>query len=162
RHVGRGAPRVKNLFKYFNSFMDAQPNDVEVLICDEAHRIRETSANRFTRATQRTGRSQVDELIAAARTPVFLLDEHQVVKPGEIGTVEAIKSHASSLGLRVHHVTLDDQFRCGGSRRYEDWVLRLLGLESDAAPEPWTGDDHFEVTLAESPWEMESILRGKL
>ena len=161
RYVGRGAPRVKNLFKYFNSFMDAQQNDVEVLICDEAHRIRETSANRYTRAAQRTGRMQVDELIAAARVPVFLLDEHQVVKPGEIGTVEAIKSHASSLGFRVHHVPLDEQFRCGGSRKYEKWVLRLLGLES-GDPETWTGDDHFEITLAESPWEMENILRGKL
>jgi hypothetical protein len=83
------------------------------------------------------------------------------VKPGEIGTVEAIKSHASSLGFRVHHVPLDEQFRCGGSRKYEKWVLRLLGLEQ-GAPETWTGDDHFEVTLAESPWEMENILRGKL
>jgi hypothetical protein len=161
RHVGRGAPRIKSLFKYFNSFVDAQQNDLEVLICDEAHRIRETSDNRFTGAMQRTGRTQVDELIAAARVPVFLLDEHQVVKPGEIGTVEAIKSHASSLGFRVHHVPLDTQFRCGGSRRYENWVLRLLGLES-GGPEPWTGDDHFEVMLAESPWEMENILRGKL
>jgi len=161
RYVGRGAPRVKNLFKYFNSFMDARPNDVEVLICDEAHRIRETSENRYTRAAQRTGRLQVDELIAAARVPVFLLDEHQVVKPGEIGTVEAIKSRASSLGLRVHHISLDEQFRCGGSRKYERWVLRLLGLEP-GGPEAWTGDDHFEVALAESPWEMEHILRGKI
>jgi hypothetical protein len=161
RYAGHGAPRVKNLFKYFNSFMDARQNDIEVLICDEAHRIRETSANRYTRAAQRTGRLQVDELIEAARVPVFLLDEHQVVKPGEIGTVEAIKSHASSLGFRVHHVPLDEQFRCGGSRKYEKWVLRLLGLEP-GAPETWTGDEHFEVTLAESPWEMENILRGKL
>lgn len=161
RHVGRGSPRVKDLFKYFNSFMDAQRNDIEVLICDEAHRIRETSANRYTSAAKRTGRSQIDELIAAARVPVFLLDEHQVVKPGEVGTVETIKSHASSLGFRVHHVQLDDQFRCGGSRKYERWVLRLLGLET-GGPEPWTGDDHFEVMLADSPWEMENILRGKL
>lgn len=161
RHMARGEPRIKSLFKYFNSFVDAQQNDIEVLICDEAHRIRETSANRYTSAAQRTGRRQVDELIAAARVPVFLLDEHQVVKPGEVGTVEAIKSHASSLGFRVHHVQLDDQFRCGGSRKYERWVLRLLGLET-GGPEPWTGDDHFEVTLADSPWEMENILRGKL
>jgi hypothetical protein len=161
RYVGRGSPRVKDLFKYFNSFMDAQRNDIEVLICDEAHRIRETSANRYTSAARRTGRSQIDELIAAARVPVFLLDEHQVVKPGEVGTVETIKSHASSSGFRVHHVQLDDQFRCGGSRKYERWVLRLLGLET-GDPEPWAGDDHFEVTLADSPWEMENILRGKL
>jgi uncharacterized protein len=161
RVAGRGSPGVKDLFKYFNSFMDAQRNDIEVLICDEAHRIRETSANRYTKAVHRTGRSQIDELIAAARVPVFLLDEHQVVKPGEVGTVEAIKSYASTLGFRVRHVQLNDQFRCGGSRRYEQWVLRLLGLEADG-PEAWAGDDHFEVTLADSPWEMESILRGKM
>lgn len=161
RYGGRGSPRVKNLFKYFNSFMDARPNDIEVLICDEAHRIRDTSENRYTKAALRNGRLQVDELMAAARVPVFLLDEHQVVKPGEVGTVEAIKSHASSSGFRVHHVQLDDQFRCGGSRKYEKWVLRLLGLE-DGGPEPWTGDDRFEVSVAESPWEMENILRDKL
>jgi len=162
RHqVGRGSSRVKSLFKYFNSFVDAQQNDIEALICDEAHRIRQTSVSRFTAAAQRTGRLQVDELIGAARVPVFLLDEHQVVKPGEIGTVEAIKSHASSLGLRVHHIPLDDQFRCGGSRKYETWVLRLLGLEP-GDPQVWTGDEQFDVMLAESPWELENILRGKL
>jgi hypothetical protein len=160
QYVGRGSSRVKSLFKYFNSFVDAQQNDIEVLICDEAHRIRETSANRFTAALERSGRRQVDELIAVARVPVFLLDEHQVVKPGEIGTVEAIKSHASALGFRVHHVPLDGQFRCGGSRKYEMWVLQLLGLDS-VGPQPWTGDEQFDVMLAESPWEMEHILRGK-
>lgn len=161
QYVGHGSPRVKNLFKYFNSFMTARQNDIDVLICDEAHRIRETSANRFTAAAQRTGRMQVDELMAAARVPVFFLDEHQVVKPGEMGTVEAIRSHASSLGIRTHHISLDGQFRCGGSEKYERWVLRLLGLEA-GKPEYWTGDDHFQVSLAESPWELENILRGKL
>jgi hypothetical protein len=161
RHVGKGSTRVQNMFKYFNSFMQAGRNGFEVLICDEAHRIRETSANRFTRAAQRTGRPQVDELMAAARVPVFLLDEHQVVKPNEIGTVEAIKSHAARLGIRAHHISLDGQFRCGGSRKYEDWVLRLLGIEH-GGPEKWSGDDHFEVRLAESPREMEDMLRGRL
>lgn len=159
--AGRGSTRVKNLFKYFNNFTSSKKNDLDVLICDEAHRIRETSSNRFTPAAQRTGRMQVDELIAAARVPVFLLDEHQVVRSGEIGTVKAIRSHASSLGLRTHHISLDGQFRCGGSDKYERWVLRLLGL-SAGAPEAWTGDDHFQVTLAKSPGELENVLRGKL
>jgi hypothetical protein len=161
RHVGKGSMRVQSLFKYFNSFIDAEPNALDVLICDEAHRIRQTSANRFTRAAHRTGRPQISELVAAARVPVFLLDQHQVVKPGEIGTVEAIKSHAADQGFRVQHVSLDGQFRCGGSRKYEEWVLRLLDLDS-GGPLVWTGDDHFQVVLAESPWEMEHFLRTKL
>ena len=37
------------MFKYFNNFVDARPNGLDVLICDEAHRIRQVSANRYTR-----------------------------------------------------------------------------------------------------------------
>jgi hypothetical protein len=158
RHVARGSTRTKNLFKYFNSFMKATPNDLDVLICDEAHRIRETSANRYTKASDRTGKPQVDELISAARVPVFLLDEHQVVRPGELGTVGDIREHAMARGLEVREVALDAQYRCGGSRRYEDWVLSLLGLDG-GEPEAWVGDAHFEVATAGSPWELESRLK---
>ncbi|MFF4772604.1 DUF2075 domain-containing protein [Microtetraspora fusca] len=161
RHVAKGSTRMKAMFKYFNNFMTATPNDLDVLICDEAHRIRETSANRFTKAAQRTGRPQLDELIAAARVPVFLLDEHQVVRPGETGSVADITAHAASLGLAVHRIDLDAQYRCGGSRVYEEWVLCLLGLDG-RNPEPWKGDDHFDITPAESPYELEALLRGKL
>jgi hypothetical protein len=49
--------------------------------------------------------------MAAARVPVFLLDEHQVVRPGELGTSDDIERHAAQLGLPVHRVDLDLQFR---------------------------------------------------
>jgi hypothetical protein len=161
RYVGKGSTQVKSMFKYFNNFVDARRNGLDVLICDEAHRIREVSANRYTPAAKRTGRPQVDELLDAARVPVFLLDEHQVVRPGEIGTVEEISRHAAARGLDVRHVPLDAQFRCGGSRRYEDWVLGLLGLDG-RQPVAWGGDDHFDLSLAESPNELESVLRDRL
>ena len=113
--AGRGSNRVKGLFKYFNQFMDAEKNGLDVLICDEAHRIRETSVDRYTKSYLRTGRPQVDELIDAARVPVFLLDEHQVVRPGEMGTVDEITAYADKRGHEVLHISLDEQFRCGGS-----------------------------------------------
>lgn len=160
RHVAKGDPRTKSMFKYFNNFMEAARNGLDVLICDEAHRIREVSANRYTPARLRTGRRQVDELIDAARVPVFLLDGRQNVRPGEMGTLEEIRAHAEGKGLNVQHVSLDEQFRCGGSRKYEEWVLRLLGIDG-RAPEPWTGDDDFEVSLVESPQEMEDLLRDQ-
>jgi hypothetical protein len=161
RYVGKGSTTVKSMFKYFNNFMDARPNELDVLICDEAHRIRQTSANRYTPARNRTGRPQVDELLDAARVPVFLLDEHQVVRPGEMGTVEEISSRALAKGLKVQHVELDGQFRCGGSRLYEEWVLSLLSLDG-RQPVSWVGDDRFDVSLAESPYELEAVLRGQL
>ncbi|MGW0588480.1 DNA/RNA helicase domain-containing protein [Streptosporangium sp. NPDC002607] len=158
---GKGSSKVRNLFKYFNSFMTAEQNGLEVLICDESHRLRETSQNRYTPARLRSDRRQVDELIDAARVPVFLLDEHQVVRPGEMGTTAEIREHAEARGLRVHEISLDGQFRCGGSRAYEEWVLHLLGLRGDG-PVPWSGDDHFAVSPAESPQELEALLRSKL
>lgn len=68
--AGRRAPRVKGLFKYYNQFIDAEKNGIDVLINDEAHRVKETSTNRYTPAHVRTGRPQVEELIDAARVPV--------------------------------------------------------------------------------------------
>lgn len=156
--AGHRSTRTKALFKYFNSFMEAEKNGLDVLILDEAHRIRETSANRWTKASARSGRPQLDELIGAARVPVFLLDEHQTVRPGELGSIQEITAYADSLGLPVHLIRLDDQFRCGGSEAYMEWVLRLLGL-SPGGPIPWHGDDHFTLRRAESPQELEAAMR---
>lgn len=158
RVAGARAPRVQKLFKYFNSFMTAEANDLDCLILDEAHRIRETSVNRYTRKEQREqARPQIHELLSAARVPVFLLDEHQVVRPGELGTVQDIERYAAVLGIDVERIDLDDQFRCGGSQIYVDWVLRLLGLEP-GGPVPWAGDDGFEVEVVDSPFELDHVL----
>ncbi|WP_231387111.1 DUF2075 domain-containing protein [Nocardia sp. BMG111209] len=157
---GRGSKELQTLFQYFRTFADYRRNQLDVLICDEAHRIREVSTNRFTPKQQRTKRPQVDELMAAARVPVFLLDEHQVVRPGEVGTVHEIRSHAARSDYVVHHIELDGQFRCGGSAAYDEWVLRLLDLRA-GGPTAWPGDPAFEIRIAPSPREMENFLRDK-
>ncbi|NHA66844.1 DUF2075 domain-containing protein [Phycicoccus sp. CMS6Z-2] len=159
--AGRRAPRVQKMFLYFNSFITAAPNDLDALILDEAHRIRETSASRWTRAEHRTRKAQVDELLDAARVPVFLLDQHQVVRPGELGTVEDIRAHAVKHGIEVTEIDLDAQFRCGGSEEYVRWVRRLLGLESGGEM-PWSGDANFDVVVVDGPKELEAMLRSRL
>lgn len=159
--AGKRAPRVQKMFQYFNSFATSSPNDLDALILDEAHRIRETSASRWTRAEHRTGKPQVEELLAAARVPVFLLDEFQVVRPGEQGTVEGIEKHAANHGIGVVKIDLDAQFRCGGSEEYVLWVKRLLGLEP-GGPIEWIGDPHFDIEVVDSPYEMEAYLATKL
>ncbi|WP_411120429.1 DNA/RNA helicase domain-containing protein [Streptomyces sp. x-19] len=158
--AGARKRQVQDLFKYFNSFMTAQRNSLDVLLCDEAHRIRETSANRYTRAEHRTGKPQIDELIDVARVPVFLLDQHQVVRPGEIGRVEEIKAAAAQRGLQCREVSLDNQFRCGGSDAYLQWVVRLLGLEGDG-PARWEPDGKMELAVADSPAELEAFLADR-
>ncbi|THA41209.1 DUF2075 domain-containing protein [Streptomyces sp. A1547] len=158
--AGARKTEVQQLFKYFNSFMEAEPNDLDVLICDEAHRIRLTSAHRYTRATLRTGRPQVAELIDAARVPVFLLDQHQVVRPGEMGTVAEIEQAAKAQGLECTVVKLDSQFRCGGSEAYLRWVTHLLGLEGDG-PVVWEPDDKVRLLTVDSPQELEDFLTAR-
>lgn len=158
--AGKRQPRVQKMFKYFNQFMDAERNGLDVLILDEAHRIRETSANRYTKAEYRTGRPQIDELIDAARVPVFLLDQNQVVRPGEMGSLQQIEHFAADKGLETFHVHLDEQFRCGGSEAYVLWVEALLGL-SETPPGPWEGDPQFEVRVVDSPEELEFELDRK-
>lgn len=152
-HLGQGEPRVKSVFKYFNSFSSAEPNGLDVLICDEAHRIRQVSGNS-------RHRPQIDELLDAARTVVFLLDDHQVVRPTEMGSVETIRAAAERRGMVPRRIFLKDQYRSGGSEAYEAWVLRLLGLES-GGPVPWGGDENFQLSVANSPEEMETLLRKR-
>jgi hypothetical protein len=135
KYAGRGNQRVKGLFKYFNSYVGSHPRELDVVICDEAHRIRENGINRFTKKEQReqAGR-QIDELVNIANVPVFLLDENQIVRPGEMGSLAEITAAAKALGCEVEVVRLHDQLRCGGSVWYDRWVARLLGLGGTAEP----------------------------
>jgi len=156
--AGARSPQVQKLFSYFNSFMSAERNSLDVIICDEAHRIRETSANRYTKADLRTGTPQLHELLNVARVPVFLLDSNQVVRKGETGTPDYIEEEARELGLKVIRVDLDGQFRCGGSRLYETWLNGFLNLDHSEKV-TWTKDPNFKVLVAGSPEEIESKLR---
>ncbi|GAB4086027.1 DUF2075 domain-containing protein [Myceligenerans cantabricum] len=163
--AGKGSTRTKNLFKYFNNFMEAEKNGLEVLILDEAHRIRENSVNRYTKSTLRArARSQIDELLDAARVPVFLLDQHQVVRPGELGTPDDIRHAAQARGFTVEHIDLTDQFRAGGSLAYVQWVERLLGLrDAESGPQPWDGTgENFEVAVVDSAQELQNRLETQL
>ena len=156
--AGARAPQVQRMFAYFNSFMTAEKNGLDCLILDEAHRLRETSVNRYTRKEVRAAaRPQIEELLDAARVPVFLLDDHQVVRPGEQGTADEIEAYAVERGLRVRRISLDEQFRSGGSEVYVSWVQQLLGLEG-GSPSQWPGDPRFELRTASSPEDMERWL----
>ena len=132
-----------------------------MLIVDEAHRIRLTSNQPVHQSRKTPGTPQADELVHAARVPVFLLDEHQAVRPYEIGTVASIEEAAARNGATVRRVDLDGRFRYGGSEIYARWVEQLLGLRP-GGPQPWPGDDTFQLLLAGSPELMEAELRRRI
>ncbi|MBA3653486.1 MAG: DUF2075 domain-containing protein [Actinobacteria bacterium] len=152
--------RASAQFGYFNSFGGADPETVDVLICDEAHRIRETSFNRFTPKDKRTSRPQIDELLAVAKTTVFFIDDMQVVRPGEVGNTELIKAATARLGIPLVELQLDTQFRCAGSEAYIEWVENTLGLKKTPYV-LWDPADAFEFDLVDSPQELEGLIREK-
>lgn len=144
-------------FKYFNGFMDAD-GEIDVLVCDEAHRIREHSWSRFTKAAERTDRLQVDELLGAAKVSVFFVDDLQVVRPGEIGSSALIREQAEALGIPVIEHTLEAQFRCGGSEGFVQWVENTLGM-SRTPFVLWDPTEEFDFDIVDTPEELEALIR---
>lgn len=149
--------KAKGHFKYFMSYGDAQPNEVDVLIMDESHRIRERTGYPF----KSTGRLQVEDLIRASKVSVFLVDELQIVRPNEIGSVSFIRTNAEKLGCRVMEIELTSQFRCSGSDAFINWINHTLHISNTANPE-WVDDPNFEFTIFSSPDEMERAIRTKV
>ncbi len=152
--------RAKPVLKYFNSYRNAAPGEIDALICDEAHRIRETSNDRFTPKAKKSTEPQIRELLRAAKVAVFFLDDRQGVRPNEIGSSSYIRHHAAELGLDVSEFELEVQFRCAGSAGFVNWVSNTLGIERTANV-MWTGAEEFELKILPTPAALEAAIRAK-
>ena len=148
-------------FKYFNSYSNAERDVVDILIADESHRIRETSHSRFTPREERTNLAQIEELLKAARVGVFFIDDHQVVRPNEIGSVEYIKSKASEVGATITEYELEAQFRCNGSDAFVNWVNNTLGVKRTANV-IWDQHEEFDFKIFSTPLELEQAIRHRV
>jgi DUF2075 family protein len=155
-------PKAKALFRYFNSFIPARtpPNSLDALICDEAHRIRETSNDRFTRRHLRSALPQIDELIRAAKVSVFFIDDYQVVRPGEIGSSQLIREAAHRWNAQLFEFELLSQFRCNGSDGYLAWINNILGLEENDKL-ILTPADRMEFRIFPSPTALYQAIMAK-
>jgi uncharacterized protein len=153
--------RASQQIKYFNGYANAAYNDVDVMVCDEAHRIRKTSNSRFTPRARRSDKPQIDELIKASKTAVFFVDDDQAVRPGEIGSSAYIREFAKTQGCRVFEYELEAQFRCAGSDAFVNWVNNTLQIKRTANV-LWSTDDRaFDFSIFSSPLELESAIRAK-
>ncbi|MBV9925688.1 MAG: DUF2075 domain-containing protein [Acidobacteria bacterium] len=147
-------------FKYFNSYPTAGRDEIDVLVLDEAHRLRPSSHNRFTPRSARSELSQTEELIHAAKVSVFFIDDLQVVRPGEVGSSELIRAAASKAGAALREYELEAQFRCNGSDGFINWVDNTLGIRRTANT-LWDTNDPFEFRIAESVQELERSIRER-
>jgi DUF2075 family protein len=144
-----------SLFLWNMNLRTAPLQGLDLLLVDEAHRVRETSDVRWTPRADRGKRSQAEELIDAAKVTVFLLDENQFVRPDEVGSSALFRLEGRRKNARIKEFDLGVQFRCGGCTEYVTWVDWLLGFSVDQ-PEPW--NDRYRVTLVDSATELERII----
>jgi uncharacterized protein len=151
-------PRAAAQFGYFNGFTGVEPQVLDAIICDESHRIRETSANRFTKKAEQSNVPQVEELMQAAKVSVFFIDDLQVVRPGELGSTELIRETAGRLGIEVIEHELEAQFRCGGSEAFVGWVESTLEMARNPYV-MWDPKEEFDFDVVDSPQELESLIR---
>jgi DUF2075 family protein len=157
-----GSRTGQSQFRYFNQFGNAEANDVDVLILDEAHRLRETSASRFTAKARKTDVPQVDELIKAAKTTVFFIDDHQVVRPNEVGSSQLILEAADRNGANVSTFELETQFRLAGSKAFLQWVDGMLGLTPESANPTWDPDkETFDFRIVDSVEQLDALIQSK-
>jgi DUF2075 family protein len=155
--VGR---RAGAQFRYFNSYTNAEPDSVDVLICDESHRIREKSTTRFTPADVRASLpAQVDELLRTAKVSVFFIDDQQIVRPGEEGSSKLIREQAAGIGAKLWEYHLEAQFRCAGSDGFVNWVNNTLGIKP-TANQVWNQkDEPFEFRVFSSVEALDQAIR---
>ena len=154
--------RAAKQFRYFGSYGEAKHSEVDVLICDEAHRLKKTSKTRFTPKAKQTGKAQIQEVIDAAKVAVFFIDDYQVVRPNEVGSSGLIRKAAADNKCELQEYTLEAQFRCAGSDGFVNWINNTLGIEKTANT-IWNQEEekNFEFRIFDSPLALEVAIRQK-
>jgi len=144
---------LQDLFSGSGSYAGIKKDSFDVLIVDEAHRLK--LRGQWTKG----GVNQIQEIIQAARTSVFFIDEAQKVTWKDIGEISAIEKFAVEAGAEIEHLELTSQFRCGGSDDYMVWLDNALGvrIESDSYFSP----GKFDFKIVNSPTELHELVKEK-
>jgi DUF2075 family protein len=144
---------IKELFSGSGNFTGIEENDFDVLIVDEAHRLK------LRTQYSKGGDNQIREVIHAAKTSVFFLDEAQKVTWKDIGEAFEIEKFAKSMGAEVHYLELKSQFRCNGSDGYLSWLDESLEILEDSGS-PFTGVN-YDFKLFDDPSSLYEEIRLK-
>lgn len=145
-------------FDWTHSYGQAGPQSVDLIVVDEAHRIRSESILRYIPKSRRTGIPQVQEIMRAGRTTAFFVDDLQSVRPNEVGTSTYIRENAERMSIPVTEVKLETQFRCKGADQFVRWIDGILGFDTEASQRlPPTSE--FSLEIVESPAALAQVVR---
>ncbi|SFL55974.1 DUF2075 domain-containing protein [Pelosinus propionicus] len=140
----RSKKRLGALFSGSASFYDAKNDVFDVLVVDEAHRLKKKGAFMYK------GENQVEDVVKASRINVFFIDDNQRIRPEDVGTVAEIKSTAAKYKSEVVEVKLEAQFRCAGAEGFLNWVDHNLQIKETANFDGWDRDT-FDFMIVDDP-----------
>lgn len=144
---------IKELFSGSGSFTGIEESDFDILIVDEAHRLK------LRTQYSKGGDNQIREVIHAAKTSVFFIDEAQKVTWKDIGEVSEIEKFAKSMKAEVQHLELKSQFRCNGSDGFIAWIDETLGVIEDE--ETTYPEASYDFKIFTDPSELYKEIRSK-
>ena len=139
-------------------------NNHFVAIVDEAHALINPEGHKISFASGWTLQAgpQAYHIVRASTISIFFLDEKQSYRDNETTTVKNIKDFASRLDADIQEIDLSGiQFRCGGSKKYVDWVEAILfsteKQESlEFASDKSLMDSKFHFELVKSPFDLDN------
>ena len=149
--AGHKKTSINNMFKGAGAYVDAEENIVDVVICDEAHRLNDKSG-----MFHNLGENQIKEIIHASLCSVFFIDESQRVTLSDIGTVSEIMKWANELDSEVQEMELISQFRCNGSDGYLAWLDDVLEIRDTANLD--MKDIDYDIRIMDSPNEVRDLI----
>lgn len=145
---------INNLFQGSGQFTEAESNEINCLIVDEAHRLNEKSG-----LFANIGENQVKEIINASNFSIFFIDENQKVTLKDIGSIDIIKKFANELGAGIKEVELESQFRCNGSDGYLAWLDNILEIRETANYD--MDDFQYDFRILDDPNELRKMIEDK-
>ncbi|MDQ3140959.1 MAG: DUF2075 domain-containing protein [Bacteroidota bacterium] len=152
--AGGDIQRIKYLLKGSGSFYNTRQDTFEVIVVDEAHRLKNEKAFMYK------GKNQVDDVIKASKVNIFFIDEDQIIRPEDIGTTNEIKRVAALYQSEIIELNLTAQFRCAGTDGYVNWINDVLQIRDTANFDGWEEKD-YEFKILSSPNELKEIINSK-
>lgn len=147
--------RVRGLFAGSGQFYDTPENFYDVLVVDEAHRLKGKGAYQYR------GDNQIEDIIKSSKVNVFFIDDFQRIRPDDIGSVSEIKRIAHTFGSEVYEYTLSAQFRCSGAEGFINWIDHVLQIRPTANFNGWD-QESFEFKLFNTPNELYQAIKAKV
>ncbi len=152
---GRSKNRLRSVFHSSASLHDARRDRFDVVIVDEAHRLKDKGAFMYR------GDNQIEDVIRASFVNVFFIDDSQRVRPEDIGSVDEVRRIAEENGAEVVELDLVTQFRCSGAEGYLNWLDDVLQVRETANFDGWD-PDAYEFKMVDSPHELREMISRRI